>query len=211
MPSRTWLIPVAAAVGIALLISGINPHERSTWLMEVAPVLAVFPLLIVTGRRFPLTSLLYLLIAAHAAILILGGAYTYARVPLGAWVQEWLDLSRNPYDKLGHLAQGLVPALAARELFVRREVVRGRSWIGVLAVAVALSVSLLYELVEWAAALMLGQGADAFLGMQGDPWDTQSDMGMALLGALCAVVLLAGIHDRQLARMSRPVSHGEAG
>lgn len=170
--------------------------------MEVAPVLLVLPVLVLTGRRFPLTSLLYVLIAAHAVILILGGAYTYARVPLGAWVQEWLDLSRNPYDKLGHFAQGLVPALAARELFVRHRIVRGRSWITVLAAAVALSVSLLYELVEWAAALMLGQGADAFLGMQGDPWDTQSDMGMALLGAFVAVLLLAAVHDRQLARMT---------
>ena len=114
MPSRPWLIPVGAAVAIALVVSGINPYERGTWLMEIAPILVAFPLLILTGRRFPLTSMLYLLIAAHAVILIVGGAYTYARVPLGAWVQQWLDLDRNPYDKLGHFAQGLVPALAGR-------------------------------------------------------------------------------------------------
>lgn len=178
--------------------------------MEVAPVLLVLPMLFLTSRRFPLTSLLYLLIGAHAAILILGGAYTYARVPLGAWVQQGLELDRNPYDKLGHFAQGLVPALAAREIFVRRQIVRTPAWVAVLATAVALSVSLLYELVEWGAAMALGQGADAFLGMQGDPWDTQSDMAMALLGALCAVVLLARLHDRQLAGMPATVDGGKS-
>ncbi len=211
MPStRPWLIPLSVAVGVALVISGVHPYERSTWLMEIAPVLVVFPLLALTARRFPLTSLLYLLIAAQATLLIVGGAYTYARVPIGAWVQQWFDLSRNPYDKLGHFAQGLVPALAAREVFVRQGIVRGRSWIAVLAATVALSVSLLYELVEWGAALALGQGADAFLGMQGDPWDTQSDMGLAVLGALVGVLLLVGIHDRQLVRMTNLDADAEA-
>lgn len=210
MPSRPWLIPLGAAVAAALVVSGIHPYERTTWLMEIAPVVVVLPLLMVTGRRFPLSSLLYLLIAAHAAILILGGAYTYARVPAGAWIQEWFDLARNPYDKLGHFAQGLVPALVAREVFVRQRVVRGRAWVAVLAAAVALSVSLLYELVEWGAAVALDQGAEAFLGTQGDPWDTQSDMGMALLGALFTVLLLARVHDRQLARLEADTVGSEA-
>jgi putative membrane protein len=152
-------------------------------------------------HRFPLTSLLYILIALHAVILLVGGAYTYARVPLGFWAQEALDLSRNPYDRLGHFAQGFVPTLIAREIFVRRRIVRPGVWTGTLAITTALSVSLLYELVEWGAAVALGQGADAFLGTQGDPWDTQSDMGMALLGALAAVLVFARWHDRQLAEI----------
>ena len=158
--------------------------------------------LALTASRFPLTRLLYALIAIHALILIGGGAYTYARVPLGDWVKEAFDLARNPYDKLGHLAQGLVPALAARELLIRHALVNGRAIAAVLSVCVAMAISAIYELIEWAAAVIMGQGADEFLGTQGDQWDTQSDMLMALIGATITVTLLARWHDRAMTRLA---------
>lgn len=200
---RRWLLPLMVVVFVLLAISGWHPYERSTWWMEVAPILIAAPALVLTYRRFPLTSLLYVLIAVHAVILLVGGAYTYARVPAGFWVQELFDLSRNPYDKLGHFAQGFVPALIAREILGRQGIVRAGRWPAVLAVACALSVSLIYELVEWGAAVALGQGAEAFLGTQGDPWDTQSDMGMAFLGAVAAVTLLSRVQDGQMVRLRR--------
>jgi putative membrane protein len=199
---RAWVPWLGLLVVACLVVSGIRPYERGTWALEVAPVVLAAPVLVWTWRRFPLTSLLYVLIAIHCLILILGGAYTYARVPLGDWAKEALDLSRNPYDKLGHFAQGFVPALIAREVFLRTGVVRGRGWAATLAVSVALAVSAVYELVEWGAAAALGQGADAFLGTQGDVWDTQSDMGMAFLGALVAIACLARIQDRQIERIA---------
>jgi putative membrane protein len=194
------------AVLAALIVSGINPHDRATWWMEVAPVLVVAPILIATHERFPLTVLLYVLITVHALVLILGGAYTYARVPLGFWLQDWLMFERNPYDRIGHLMQGLVPALAAREILLRGGYVNGRRMAAFLSVCVALAVSAFYELVEWWAALALGQGADQFLGTQGDPWDTQWDMFCALLGAIFGLTLLARLQDRQIRALnSRPV------
>jgi putative membrane protein len=199
---RAWVPWLGLLVVACLVVSGIRPYERGTWALEVAPVVLAAPVLVWTWRRFPLTSLLYVLIAIHCLILILGGAYTYARVPLGDWAKEAFDLSRNPYDKLGHFAQGFVPALIAREVFLRTGVVRGRGWAATLAVSVALAVSAVYELVEWGAAAALGQGADAFLGTQGDVWDTQSDMGMAFLGALVAIACLARIQDRQIERIA---------
>lgn len=192
-----------AAVTAVLVWSGILPRDRGTWLMEVVPVLVVVPILAATHRRFPLSPLLYLLIALHAAILCVGGHYTYAEVPAGFWFRDLLGLSRNHYDRLGHLFQGLVPALVARELLLRRTPLRPGGWLFTLATSVALAVSALYELGEWLAAVILGQGADAFLGTQGDPWDTQWDMFMALLGALLAQLLLARLQDRQLARLGR--------
>lgn len=188
-------------VGLALLASAIAPYDQATWWMEVAPVLIVAPVLFATHRRFPLTSLLQTLIAAHALVLIVGGAWTYARVPFGFWLQDVLSLERNPYDRIGHFMQGCVPAIAAREILLRLRVVRGRGWLLFLVSCVCLAISAVYELVEWRAAVMLGQGADAFLGTQGDPWDTQSDMAMALIGALAGQILLGGWHDRQLARI----------
>lgn len=194
------LLALGAAVLVALVFSGVSPYDRATWWMEVAPVLIAAPILLATYERFPLTTLLYVLIAAHALVLILGGAYTYARVPLGFWAQDLLSLSRNPYDKLGHFMQGFVPAMVAREILIRAgHIARGRM-ANFLAVCVALAVSSVYELIEWWAALALGQGAEEFLGTQGDPWDTQSDMFMALLGASLALVLLARAHDRQMRR-----------
>lgn len=194
---RTLLVGVAALVA-ALAVSGWQPYDRLTWLMEVAPVLIVVPLLILTRASYPLTALLYVLIFIHALILILGGAYTYARVPLGFWMQELMDLSRNPYDKIGHFAQGFVPAIAAREVLLRGAFVRGRRMLAFLVLCVVLAISASYELIEWAAALALGQGADEFLGTQGDPWDTQSDMFLALIGGSVALLLLSRLHDRQL-------------
>ncbi|HGM5966652.1 MULTISPECIES: DUF2238 domain-containing protein [Serratia] len=185
----------------ALIHSGIHPYDRTTWLMEVAPVLIALPLLWLTHRRYPLTPLLYTLIFFHALILIFGGLYSYARVPLGFEVQQWLDLGRNPYDKLGHFFQGLVPALVAREILLRGGYVQGRKMLGFVVCCIALAISAVYELIEWWAALALGQGADEFLGTQGDPWDTQSDMFCALLGALSGLLLFAGWQDRQIRRL----------
>ena len=186
------------ATVVLLAISGLHPYDCATWLLEVAPVLIVLPVLWWTRGRFPLTKLLYACILLHAVVLMVGGAYTYARVPLGFQMQQWLDLDRNPYDKIGHFAQGFVPALAAREVLVRGGYVRGRAMLGFLVVCVVLAVSACYELVEWAAALAMGQGADEFLGTQGDTWDTQSDMFMALIGALTALMLFGRMHDRQM-------------
>lgn len=190
-----------ALVLLALGASALAPYDRATWWMETAPVFVALPLLLATYRRLPLTPLLYGLIALHALILILGGAYTYARVPLGFWLQDHLSLARNPYDRIGHFFQGLVPVLIAREILIRREFVRARAMAGFLALCVAMTVSACYELIEWAAAVALGQGADAFLGTQGDPWDTQEDMFMALLGSCVALGLFAHWQDHQIARL----------
>ena len=181
----------ALALTLILIYTGISAHDKLTWLMEVTPVIIVVPLLLATAKRYPLTPLLYTLIFFHAIILMVGGQYTYAKVPVGFEVQEWLGLSRNPYDKLGHFFQGLVPALVAREILVRGMYVRGRKMVAFLVCCVALAISAMYELIEWWAALAMGQGADDFLGTQGDPWDTQSDMFCALLGALTTVIFLA--------------------
>ncbi|BEM16620.1 DUF2238 domain-containing protein [Serratia marcescens] len=201
--SRTpLLLSVITLLLLAALIhSGISPYDRTTWLMEVAPVLIVLPLLWLTHRRYPLTPLLYTLIFFHALILIFGGMYSYARVPLGFEVQQWLDLGRNPYDKLGHFFQGLVPALAAREILLRGGYVQGRKMLGFVVCCIALAISAVYELIEWWAALALGQGADEFLGTQGDPWDTQSDMFCALLGAIAGQWLFGGWQGRQRRRL----------
>ena len=190
-------------VGVALVASGVAPFDRATWWMEVAPVIILAPLLVASHRRFPLTRLLQVLIAAHALVLIVGGAWTYARVPFGFWLQDVMGLERNPYDRIGHFMQGFVPAVAAREILLRRAVVRGRGWLFFIVSCICLAISAVYELVEWGAAVALGQGAEAFLGTQGDPWDTQSDMAMALVGAVCAQLALGRWHDRQLARIGR--------
>ena len=191
---------------VALVVSAIRPYDRTTWLMEAAPIFIAAPVLIATYRRLPLSHLLYVLIALHALILIVGGAYTYARVPLGYWLQDGLGLTRNPYDRIGHLMQGVTPALVAREIFLRGGHVAGRRMTAFLCVCVALAVSALYELIEWWAALALGQGAEAFLGTQGDVWDTQNDMFCALIGAILALAALSRVQDAQIrALQSRPV------
>ncbi|MGP3591521.1 DUF2238 domain-containing protein [Vagococcus sp. WN89Y] len=183
---------------LMLIYTGLFTQNRDTWLMETLPVMIVLPLLLATWRRYPLTSLLYVLIFLHAIILIIGGMYTYAKVPIGFEVQHWFDLSRNPYDKLGHFFQGLVPALAAREILLRGNYVRGGKMLDFIVCCIAMAISATYELIEWWAALVMGQGADEFLGTQGDPWDTQSDMFCALLGALTTVFVLGRWHKHLL-------------
>ena len=198
---RRWLPWLGLAVALLLAFTGVRADDKGTWLMETAPIFLAAPVVYFTYRRFPLSSLLYWLIALHAVILMVGGLYTYAKVPLGFWIQDSFHMSRNPYDKIGHFAQGFVPALVARELFLRRRIVTSRGWAVFLAISVAMAISACYELIEWGAAMALGGGADAFLGTQGDIWDTQSDMGMALVGALVAMALFTRWQDRDIARL----------
>jgi putative membrane protein len=198
MPLRLY----SAALIALLAVSGWKPHDLPTWAMEVAPVVIVLVLLWATQRRFPLTPLLYALIFLHACVLMLGGHYSYARVPLGFGIQEVFGLARNPYDGIGHFMQGFVPAIAARELLLRHTGLQRGAWLFVVIVLACLGISALYELIEWGAALALGQGADEFLGTQGDPWDTQKDMALAGFGAVVAQALLARWHDRQLAAVA---------
>ena len=186
---------------LALLVSALAPYDRATWWMEVAPVLIALPILLVTWRGFPLTPLLYRLIFLHALVLILGGYYTYARVPVGFWAQDLFDFGRNHYDRFGHLVQGFVPALAAREVLLRRSPLVPGKWLFFLVTCVTLAISATYELVEWATAVLVGEGAMEFLGTQGDPWDSQWDMFLALIGAIAAQLLLARVQDRELARL----------
>lgn len=201
MHSDRFPFALLVLVMVGLVLSGLAPFDRATWWMEVAPVMIAAPLLVATHRRFPLTPLLQVLIAAHALVLIVGGAWTYARVPFGFWLQDVLALDRNPYDRIGHFMQGLAPAMVAREILLRLRVVRGRGWLFYIVTSICLAISALYELIEWGAAVALGQGADAFLGTQGDPWDTQSDMAMALVGAIAGQVLLGRWQDRLIGRL----------
>ncbi len=211
MSSRDRILPLVLllATVVVLVVSGIKPYDRVTWLLEVFPVLVGVPLLVVTYRRFPLTSLLYGLIFVHALILIVGGHYTYARVPVGFWFQDLFDLSRNHYDRLGHLAQGFVPAILVREILLRTSPLRPGKWLFFLVVCVCLAFSAFYELIEWWTALIGGGSADDFLGSQGDVWDAQWDMFLALIGAIASLLLLSGWHDRALARLG--VSGDSAG
>jgi putative membrane protein len=183
------------------VLSGIGPRDRTTWWLEVAPILITVPILVATARRFPLTPLAYRLIFVHALILMLGGHYTYAEVPAGFWLKDALGLARNPYDRLGHFAQGFVPAIAAREVLLRPSPLPPGKWLAFVVLSVCLAISALYELVEWWAALIGGEGAEAFLGTQGDQWDTQWDMFVALLGAATALLVLSRLHDRQITRL----------
>lgn len=200
--SRTHALILASIAAIILLIiSGSHPYDRATWWMEVLPAIIALPILWFTYQRFPLTTLLYVCIFIHAIVLMAGGAYTYARVPLGFHIQEWFHLARNPYDKIGHFFQGFVPALVAREVFIRGNYVRGKRMLAFLVVCVVLAISATYEFIEWGAALAMGQGADEFLGTQGDPWDTQSDMFCALIGSIMALTFFSRSHDRQMMRL----------
>lgn len=186
---------------LSLIISGSNPFDRGTWFMEVLPVLIVVPLLIHTYKRFPLTNLLYILIFIHCMVLIVGGTYTYARVPFGFEMAEWFGLDRNPYDKIGHFMQGFVPAIAAREILLRNDILKHGKMLIFIVISIVLAISASYELIEWAAALALGEGAEEFLGTQGYEWDTQSDMFFALIGSVSALFLLSKWHDRQLYKL----------
>ncbi len=193
-------LALGAIVILALAWSGIAPYDRTTWWMEVAPALIALPLMAATYRSYRLTDLLYVLIAVHCIILMVGGAYTYARVPLGFELQHWFGLARNPYDKIGHFAQGFVPVMMAREILLRGRYLPAGKMLAFIVLSIVLAISAAYELIEWGAALALGQGADEFLGTQGDPWDTQSDMFMALIGGIAALLTLTRLHDRQLAK-----------
>jgi putative membrane protein len=201
MRTGRWLLVLLAAGALALVVSGLRPYDRVTWVLEVFPIFLGVPLLLATRRRFPLTPLLYILIFFHALILMLGGHYTYARVPLGFWVQDLFDLGRNHYDRLGHFAQGFVPAILAREILLRKTPLRPGGWLFFLVASVCLAFSACYEFFEWWSAVVGGSAADDFLGTQGDVWDTQWDMFLALVGALTAQLLFARLHDRQLARL----------
>ncbi|HEX7979843.1 MAG TPA: DUF2238 domain-containing protein [Gemmatimonadaceae bacterium] len=187
---------------ICLVVSRIGAAEPGTWVLEVFPIFLAIPLLVATAKRFPLTPLAYRLLFVHALILMVGGHYTYAKVPLGFWVQDALHLGRNHYDRLGHIAQGFVPAILAREVLLRRSPLQRGKWLFFLVTCVCLAGSAAYEFIEWAAALLGGSSADAFLGTQGDVWDTQWDMFMALVGALSALLLLSRVHDRQLEQLA---------
>jgi putative membrane protein len=192
------LLVVFAAV---FVWSAISPHDYFTWFLEVVPAIAGLAVLAATYRRFRLTTLLYIIICAHALVLLVGGHYTYAEVPLGYWVRDAFHLARNHYDRLGHLLQGFVPAMIAREILVRHRVVKRGGWLSFVAFSVCMMITALYELFEYAVAATTGSAADAFLGSQGDPWDTQNDMLMCMIGALTALLTLSRWHDRQLAQM----------
>lgn len=195
------LLTASIVLIASLAVSGIQPYDRATWLLEVLPVIIALPVLWFTYRTFPLTTLLYICIFCHAMVLIIGGTYTYARVPMGFQLAELLDLSRNPYDKIGHFFQGFVPALIAREILLRGAFVNGRKMLTFIILCIVLAISACYELIEWTVALLLGQGAEEFLGTQGYQWDTQSDMFLALVGAVTALLLFSGIQDRQIASL----------
>lgn len=198
--TNTALLIALAAVFVWSLI---HPHDYFTWLLEVFPAIIGFVILVATYRRFPLTPLAYTLVIIHAAILMVGGHYTYAEVPLGFWMRDAFHLARNDYDRIGHFAQGFVPAIIAREILIRRGVVRGRGWLYFIVVSICLAISAAYELLEWRVSVATGSKGDAFLGTQGDVWDTQEDMATALIAALSAPVLLGWVHDRQIAALGR--------
>lgn len=198
---QTITAGMAAWLGLFFVVlawSAWRPHDYPTWWLEVLPALIALVLLAATRKRFPLTPMVYTLILVHCVVLMVGGHYTYAEVPLGDWIAEWTGGQRNNYDKLGHFAQGFVPAIVAREVLVRLRVIARRGWLNFIIVSICLAISAFYELIEWWVALMSREAADAFLGTQGYQWDTQSDMFLALLGASTALLLLSRWHDRQI-------------
>lgn len=201
MNQRQILWFAAIILILLLILSGLDPFDRATWLMEVLPVLIVLPILLMTYQKFPLTNLLYTLIFFHAIVLMVGGAYTYARVPFGFEMAQWFGLDRNPYDKIGHFMQGFVPAIAAREILIRNRILAKGKMLSFIVICIVLAISATYELIEWAVALVLGQGAEEFLGTQGYEWDTQSDMFFALIGVIAASVLLSKWHNRQISTL----------
>lgn len=200
-PRRPALLLASFLLLLILAVSFTMTGDRMTWLLETLPVMIALPLLWATHKRYPLTSLLYGLIFLHCVVLIYGGIYTYAKTPFGFVLQDWLGTMRNPYDKIGHFVQGFVPAMIAREILLRGDHVKGPWLRSFLIICVVMFISSFYELLEWWVALLSGESAEAFLGTQGDPWDTQSDMGFALLGSICALLLLSRWHDRQLRRL----------
>ena len=206
MRGSAYPLSLLAAGGVLLAVSAIHPYDMATWWMEVFPIFLAVPVLVATGRRFPLTPLVYTLVFVHAGILMLGGHYTYARVPLGFWMQDLFGFARNHYDRIGHFAQGFIPAMVAREILLRRTPLKRGGWLFYLVCSVCLAISACYEFIEWWAAVIGGSGATEFLGTQGDVWDTQWDMLFALIGSIVAQIVLSRVHDRQLARLLAPAS-----
>src|SRR6266567_1053272 len=207
---KRYPLALFVLIGLALALSGLVPYDRTTWWLEIFPILIGAPVLVATYRRFPLTPLLYTLLAIHALILVVGGHYTYARVPLGVWAQGLFGFARNHYDRLGHFAQGFIPAILVREILLRTSPLRPGRWLFVLVTAVCLAFSACYEFIEWWTALAGGESAEAFLGTQGDVWDTQWDMLSALVGAILAQVMLGHAHARSLSKLLRPQPHPAA-
>ena len=208
MSRERSLLLATVALLLIMALSFIHPYDRITWFMETAPIFIALPVMFATYRRFPLTTLLYVLIFVHALVLIAGGHYTYARVPLGFWIEHTFSLGRNPYDKIGHFMQGFVPFLVTREILLRGNFLSSRKMTAFLSIAVVMLISSFYELIEWWSALAMGQGADEFLGTQGDPWDTQSDMFFAFIGATVALLTMTRLHDRQMGRMKQGAAIG---
>lgn len=201
MKNNRLVMVLLSIIAIVFVWSGINPLDRFTWFLEVAPVIIVLPLLALTYKRFPLTRLAYILIAIHAVILLVGGHYTYACVPLFDYIKDFFGLARNHYDRLGHFAQGFIPAIIARELLIRTSTLKPGKWMFAVIVLSITGISAIYELIEWAAAALTGEAADAFLGSQGDVWDTQKDMFLALIGAIMALLTLSKLHDKELKKI----------
>lgn len=198
---RSVLYILLAGFWAVLAWSVIHPHDYFTWALEIFPALLALAALAVTYRRFQFTTFVYFLIMVHAWILFVGGHYTYAEVPLFNWIRDHFHLARNDYDRVGHFAQGFVPALVAREVLLRQKIVLRRRWLFYIVLSICLAVSAAYELLEWRVAVASGSAADAFLGTQGDPWDTQEDMATALVGATIALLFFSHWHDRLMARM----------
>lgn len=202
MPERRREPPILLGIGVALLaFSCVGVHDRFTWFLEVVPALVAIPILVFTYKRFPLTPLAYRLILLHACILMLGGHYTYAEVPLGYWMKDTFGFARNHYDRIGHFAQGFVPAILAREMLLRKTPLKSGGWLFFLVTCVCMAISAFYEFIEWWTAIATGAASDAFLGTQGDPWDTQWDMFFAFVGSLTAQITLSRYHDRQIAAL----------
>jgi putative membrane protein len=201
---KGYRLSLLVIVGVVVVVSGIGPYDRTTWWLEIGPILIAVPIIMATHQRFPLTTLTCTLLGIHAVVLAVGGHYSYARVPLGAWVQELFGLARNHYDRLGHFMQGFVPAIVVREILLRTSPLRPGAWLFVLTTATCLAISAVYEFVEWWTALIGGQAAELFLGTQGDVWDTQWDMFLALVGAIVAQLTLGPAHDTGLARLPQP-------
>lgn len=196
--SSRYELGLLLSLVVFLVLSGIHPHDFFTWVLEVFPILIGVPILIWVYPRFRFTRLVYTLLWLHAIILMVGGHYTYAQVPLGFWMEHAFGFARNHYDRIGHFAQGFIPALLAREIFIRTSPLRGSRWLPFVVVCFCLAFSAFYELIEFWTALASGSAATDFLGTQGDPWDTQWDMQLALIGAILSLLTLSGVHDRQL-------------
>jgi putative membrane protein len=209
---RSVLLVLVGGFAAVLAWSAVHPHDYFTWGLEAFPALLALAALAATYRRFQFTTFVYILVLFHACILFVGGHYTYAEVPLFNWIRDHFHLARNDYDRVGHFAQGFVPALVAREVLLRRKIVLRRGWLFFIVLSICLAVSAAYELLEWRVSVATGSAADAFLGTQGDPWDTQEDMATAAIGALTALLFFSRWHDRLIGRMEeKPVAARTAG